>query len=228
MTNKSKTFIGKVKKVLKGVNLLDGQRRGEIIFRRAFVLIVGFALLYLILLATVGKKQEQNVEEVEAVEVVVKDKEEWINGDRVTTKPDGSIEIVPAEMFMDAVDLEKERKIETYLRVNRGNAPLSKYARTFVEVANKYELDYRLLPAIAVMESSGGKSNFKPYNAWGWGRSTFASFEEGIEAVGKGIKTGYYDKGRNTVELIAPVYCPPNYRAWISGVNQFMSEIEAL
>ena len=226
-----KKFITKIYKKIKSVDLLDGQRRGEIIFRRVFFLIAMAMFIYLFLLIVVGKKEDLDVEEVNAQEI--EEKVEWVNGDRVTTKADGSMEIVPAEVFMSKEELEKlnedklkAQKIELFFRVNRNNAPLADYAEKFVEVANKYGLDYRLLPAIATIESSGGKNNFRKYNAWGWGNKSFSSFEEGIETVGKGLKTGYIDKGRDTVEEIAPVYCPPNYKNWARSVNQFMNEIE--
>jgi hypothetical protein len=228
-----KKFITKIYKKIKSVDLLDGQRRGEIVFRRVFFLIAMAMFIYLFLLIVVGKKEDIDVEEVNAQGIVIEDKVEWVDGNRVTTKTDGSIEIVPAEVFMSAEELDKlnkdklkAQKIETYFRVNRGNAPLANYAEKFVEVANKYDLDYRLLPAIATVESNGGKNNFRSYNAWGWGNKGFSSFEEGIEVVAKGLKTGYIDKGRDTVEEIAPVYCPPNYKNWARSVNQFMLEIE--
>ena len=227
-----KKFITKIYKKIKSVDLLDGQRRGEIIFRRVFFLIAMAMFIYLFLLIVVGKKEDIDVEEVKAQEIVVEDRVEWVNGDRITTKADGSVEMVPAEVFMGKEELKKlnedklkAQKIELFFRVNRGNAPLADYAEKFVEVANKYGLDYRLLPAIATVESGGGKSNFRSYNAWGWGNKGFTSFEEGIEVVGRGLKTGYIDKGRDTVEEIAPVYCPPNYKNWARSVNQFMLEI---
>ena len=228
-----KKFATKVYKKIKSIDLLDGQRRGEVIFRRVFFLMAMAMFIYLFLLIVVGKKEDIDVEEVKAQEIVVEDKVEWVDGNRVTTKADGSIEIVPAEVFMSKEQLDKlnedklkAQKIELFFRVNRNNAPLADYAEKFVEVANKYGLDYRLLPAIATVESGGGKSNFRSYNAWGWGNKSFSSFEEGIEVVGRGLKTGYIDKGRDTVEEIAPVYCPPNYKNWARSVNQFMLEIE--
>ena len=228
-----KKFITKIYKKIKSVDLLDGQRRGEIIFRRVFFLIAMAMFIYLLLLVFVGKKEDIDVEEVKAQEILIEDKVEWVDGNRVTTKADGSIEIVPAEVFMSKEQLDKlnedklkAQKIELFFRVNRNNAPLSEYAEKFVEVANKYNLDYRLLPAIATVESSGGKNNFRKYNAWGWGSKGFTSFEEGIEVVGRGLKNNYIDKGRDTVEEIAPIYCPPNYKNWAKGVNQFMLEIE--
>ncbi len=227
-----KRLLTRVYKRIKSIDLLDGQRRGEIVFRRVFFLIAMAMLIYLLLLIFVGKKEDIDVEEVKAQGVVIEDKVEWIDGNRVTTKADGSVKIVPAEVFKSKEELEKlnedklkAQKIETYFRVNRGNAPLADYAEKFVEVANKYDLDYRLLPAIATVESGGGKSNFRSYNAWGWGNRSFRSFEEGIETVGRGLKTGYIDKGRDTVDEIAPVYCPPNASNWVRSVNQFMIEI---
>ena len=217
----------------KNWDLLDGQKRGEVLFRRVFVLVVGALFIYLLLLAFVGRK-DQNIQEVDAVEEI-QETEEWVDGDRVTTRTDGIVEVVPAEVFMDKVELDKldedyqkAVKIEQFFRVNRGNAPLADHAKTFVEVANKYGLDYRLLPAIATLESSGGKNNFRAYNAWGWGKKGFSSFDEGIEVVGRGLKNGYIDKGADTVEKIAPVYCPPNASNWARNVNQFMSEIETM
>ena len=230
-----KKFITKIYKKIKDIDLLDGQRRGEVIFRRVFFLIAMAMFIYLFLLIVVGKKEDIDVEEVKAQEILIEDKVEWVDGNRVTTKADGSIEIVPAEVFMSKEQLDKlnedklkAQKIELFFRENRRNAPLADYSEKFVEVANKYNLDYRLLPAIATVESGGGKSNFRSYNAWGWGNKGFTSFEEGIEVVGRGLKTGYIDKGRDTVEEIAPVYCPPNYKNWARSVNQFMLEIERI
>lgn len=229
---KSKKF----KTFLKSINLLDGQRKFEVLFRRVFFLVSVAMFIYLMLVTFVGKKEDVESSVVpEKAQAQEKDKVEWINGDRVTTKADGSVEVVPAEVFMSAEQLrerdlnyQRAKKIETYLRVNRNNAPLADYAEKFVEVANKYGLDYRLLPAIAVMESGGGKSLFRSYNAWGYGKYSFNSFEEGIEIVGKGLKEGYIDKGRVTPAQIAPIYCPPNATNWARSVQKFMNEIESI
>lgn len=197
------------------------------------ILIVVLALILVVSFVSSESKNEEERVEFQPEKAQAKEIVEWVNGDRITTKPDGSVEVVPAEVFMSKEeleklneDLQKAQKIETFFRVNRNNAPLADYSEKFVEVANKYDLDYRLLPAIATMESSGGKSNFRRYNAWGWGNRSFNSFEEGIEIVGKGLKSGYIDKGINTIEEMAKIYCPPNATNWARGVNRFMSEIE--
>ena len=48
-----KRFITKIYKKIKSIDLLDGQRRGEIIFRRVFFLIAMAMLIYLFLLIAV-------------------------------------------------------------------------------------------------------------------------------------------------------------------------------
>lgn len=77
--------------------------------------------------------------------------------------------------------------IDAYFAKN--NLPLSGYGEVFVEVADKYDLDYRLLPAIAMRESTGGKFAC-PYgnnaNVFGWHscKTKFSSYEESIDKVG--------------------------------------------
>ena len=88
------------------------------------------------------------------------------------------------------------------------NSPMTDYANYIVEMADKYEIDYRLLVAIAQKES--GLCRVIPpggYNCWGWGIHSegtlgFDSYEESIEAVSKGIREEYVDKGYVTVDEI--------------------------
>jgi hypothetical protein len=81
---------------------------------------------------------------------------------------------------------ERAQNIDNYFA--KYNLPLAGYGQTFVEVADKYDLDYRLLPAIAMRESTGGKNpcpNDKD-NVFGWHscKTTFESQEAAIEKVG--------------------------------------------
>ncbi|MBL7036880.1 hypothetical protein ISR94_03535 [Candidatus Microgenomates bacterium] len=120
--------------------------------------------------------------------------------------------------------------IEDYLE--RYDSPLTPYAYFLVEIADKYGLDYKLLPAIAQQESNlckiippGG------HNCWGWGIHSkgtlgFESFEAAIETVAYGIKTQYIDKGFITPEEIMSKYTPLSDGSWARGVIQFMSEMQ--
>lgn len=111
-------------------------------------------------------------------------------------------------------------------------SPLLPYAQNLVDTAEKFGLDFRLLVAIAQQESNLCKKiPDGSYNCWGWGihsRGTlkFTGFEEAIEAVAKGIREEYVDKGYTTPEEIMAKYTPLSPGTWAAGVRQFLEEME--
>lgn len=109
------------------------------------------------------------------------------------------------------------------------NSPFAYLAWEMVQTADKYSIDYRLLPAISGVESSFGKRIPKgSFNAYGWngGNYYFDSWENSFEVVLKALKEKYFNRGLNTPNKISPVYCPPN-PAWGNKVNFFMEKIES-
>ncbi len=143
----------------------------------------------------------------------------------------------PAEIALVKVTIEfKEVNREEVLKAffEDLKSPLAPHAKTFIEVADKYGLDYRLLPAISCMESTCGKRIIpESYNPFGWGIygntvTRFESFDKAIETVGKGLAENYVSKGFDTPRKIAPIYTPPNHVNWLSGVNYFFSKMETL
>ncbi len=95
-----------------------------------------------------------------------------------------------------------------------GYPPLYDYAEVFVDAAEIYGLDYRLLPAISIIESGGGRNLFRPYNPFGWGYKSFSSFEEAIYYVAFKIRRYYYDLGWREPEVIAYKYNGPTPQEW--------------
>ena len=71
------------------------------------------------------------------------------------------------------------------------NMPLEGMGMKMVEEAQKNDLDWRLLPAISVIESTGGKFACKKatHSFMGWGscKINFKSDEEAIEIVAKNL-----------------------------------------
>lgn len=112
--------------------------------------------------------------------------------------------------------------------------PLSPYSKYMVQVADDYQIDYRLIPAIAMKESGGGAAiNQATHNAWGFenGSTKFDSWETAINAVGKTLKTRYIAKGLTTPEQIMAVYAPPQMETggkWAKDINYFFSKMEIL
>lgn len=115
------------------------------------------------------------------------------------------------------------------------DSPLTEYADLVVQISDKYELDYRLLVAIAQQESNLCKKiPDNSFNCWGFGIygdlvTRFSSYPEGLETVAKTLKKNYIDKGLKTPEQIMVKYTPPSVEKggpWAQGVNQFLSEME--
>lgn len=120
--------------------------------------------------------------------------------------------------------------IKKYL--DKYQSPMLPYADLIVSVSDKYNLDWRLLIAIAQQESNLGKKIPEgSFNAWGWGIHSqgtlkFSSWLEAIETVARGIKENYVDKGYTTTEAIMSKYTPLSNGSWAFGVNQFLNELE--
>ena len=107
-------------------------------------------------------------------------------------------------------------------------SPLASHADSFVEYADKYNLDWRLVPAISGVESTFGKRiPFNSYNAYGWanGDYRFTSWEDSIGHVSKSLREKYYDKGIRNINQMARRYAPPS-STWGWKVKFFMEKID--
>jgi len=118
--------------------------------------------------------------------------------------------------------------LENFLKTHK--SPLASYSGRFIEVADSYNLDWRLIPAITGVESTFGKRIPKnSFNAYGWanGEYRFSSWDESIEVVGKTLREKYIDRGAPTINRIARRYAPPS-STWAWKVKFFMQKIEPL
>jgi hypothetical protein len=125
------------------------------------------------------------------------------------------------------VKSEADTRVETLSHFLKAKgSPLAPYADAFVQVADKYQLDYRFLPAIAGLESAWGKA-LRPstHNPFGWGpHLPFPSFPAAFEAVGSGIRTRYVRSGKVTPSIVGPKYA--SSPTWASRVTSFMLAID--
>lgn len=111
------------------------------------------------------------------------------------------------------------------------NKNLLPYAINVIESADKYDLDYRLIPAIAMQESNLCKKAPKnSYNCWGFGIygkkiTKFDGYQDAIETVSKTLARNYKDIGLETPEQIMTKYTPGSNGSWADGVNHFMDQL---
>ena len=106
------------------------------------------------------------------------------------------------------------------------------YVGDIIQIADYYDLDFRLTTAIAQQESNLCKK-IPPgsHNCWGWGIHSrgslgFDSYTDALDAVSKGLKFEYLDKGLSTPEEIMSKYTPLSNGSWAQGVSKFMEEME--
>ncbi len=119
----------------------------------------------------------------------------------------------------------KELAIKSVL--NRYDSPMADDANSFVEACIKYNLDCYLLPSIAGLESTFGRFIWpNSYNPFGWGRGfiMFDSWEDGIDAVGKGLRKEYLDRGALSIQDIGPIYSESP--TWAIRVQYFVNEFQ--
>ncbi len=123
-----------------------------------------------------------------------------------------------------------DRKAEilaSYLAVH--DSPLQYHAQDFIDAANIYNLDWKLVPAISGVESTFGKFIPGGHNGWGWGvygtqAIFFNSWKEAIFTVSKGLRENYLDKGYTDPYAINRIYAASP--TWGSHVSFFMQDIE--
>jgi hypothetical protein len=89
------------------------------------------------------------------------------------------------------------------LRAFLGNSPASELVHVFLEAADEYNLDWRLLPSISLIESSGGKAA-KGNNLFGWdaGRAEFSSLSAGIQRVAYFLANSSLYRNKSLDELL--------------------------
>ena len=109
------------------------------------------------------------------------------------------------------------------------NSPLQYHAQDFIDAARTYNLDWKIIPAIAGVESTFGKQIPGGYNAWGWGvygtqAIYFSSWREGIFTIARGLRENYFNKGLTNPYSINRIYAASP--AWGSKVTYFMQDME--
>ena len=110
---------------------------------------------------------------------------------------------------------------------------LTPYADLIVNLADKYNFDYRWLVAIAQQESNLCKRIPKnSHNCWGWGiyghkTTRFDSYEQALNTIAPKFKDTFLD-GEHLRDpyKVMETYTPPSDGSWAFGVDQFFKELE--
>lgn len=139
-----------------------------------------------------------------------------------------AVPTITTEQTLQSKQLDKRAQIlQAYL--SRYNSPLQYQAQDFIDAADTYHLDWKLVAAISGVESTFGKFTPGGYNAWGWGvygdqAIYFGSWRDGIFTVSQGLRQNYFDKGATDPYSINKIYAASP--TWGAHVSYFLADIE--
>ncbi len=130
----------------------------------------------------------------------------------------------------------KADAIDSYFEIR--NMPLYGMGMKMVEEAENNNLDWRIIPAIAVRESTGGKFKCKRVtnNPFGWAscKIGFNSNEDAIEIIAKNLggnnpNTAEYYENKSTEQILRaynPPYVVPRYVPQVLSIMNVIGDLE--
>lgn len=109
------------------------------------------------------------------------------------------------------------RRIKAFFK--KHNCPAEKYAADFVLAADRNNLDWRLLPSISFLESSGGK-NYRNNNMFGWANADqpFPSIRASIWHIAERLANAPVYKGKSLEQKIYHYNQRPIYKLTLKRV----------
>jgi len=127
---------------------------------------------------------------------------------------------------------QRASALQSFLQTK--HSPLAPYAQQFVNAADKYGLDYRILPAISGIETSFGTAGTGTMGPFGYGSAkNWGSTVHAIDVAAKGLgdPNGYYKNAR-TISQVAGIWAPPGAAndaggnaGWPSAVSSFFRQL---
>lgn len=186
------------------VNLLDGQKRGEIVFRRVFLLIVLYVIVMLVLKLVTNKPQERvEIKEVEAVERVV-----WEGDQKIRYTEDGEKRYIYQDYVPKPEEVEEivevpgkgivDDSVRKYIKSYGGKID-DGYLSLLREHCSEEAL--KVVVAISVAETSMGKNTTKQSNYFGWHKRGDVNYDPGVPEMAReiceGVERSYLTIGEN-------------------------------
>jgi hypothetical protein len=119
----------------------------------------------------------------------------------------------PANTVADSsltIEDKRPERLEAFFQ--SFGCPAPHHVKEYVGTADNFAIDYRLLPAISVLESTCGVHQ-RLNNRWGWdsARKGFASFRAGLEYIARQLAEGRYYKGKTLEEKVRMYNPKPEY-----------------
>ena len=107
------------------------------------------------------------------------------------------------------------------------DCPAAEYAADFLMVADEFALDWRLLPSLSFVESTGGKAGSNN-NMFGWdsGKAQFNSPKEAIHTVGSHLAHSAPYRSKTLDEILARYNPYPDYARKVKSVMRQIAAVQ--
>ncbi len=111
--------------------------------------------------------------------------------------------------------------------LEHARSPFKHLAEDFLRAADRHELDWRLLPSIAVIETGAGRTAERN-NIFGWdsGRKTFTSVRDSIYVVASRLECSKLYRGKNLDEVLTTYNPLPEYPGKVKQVMRLVDASE--
>jgi hypothetical protein len=104
--------------------------------------------------------------------------------------------------------------------------PAAKYAVDFLIVADEFALDWRLLPSLSFIESTGGKAVTNNLFGWDSGRAHFGSPWEAIRTVGSHLAQDRVYRSKSVDEILAAYNPNRDYAQKVKSVMRQIGRVQ--
>ena len=121
---------------------------------------------------------------------------------------------------------QRPEKLQAFFNAYHCPGPL--HIGEYLRAADTYAIDYRLLPALSVRESTCGRHE-RMNNRWGWdsARRGFASVSRGIEFVARQLANGRSYRGKTLDEKLRTYNPNPRYPGEIKRLMREIDDVGA-
>ena len=107
------------------------------------------------------------------------------------------------------------------------DAPAKEFSHLFISEADTHDLDWRLLPSISFVETTGGKAA-RNNNFFGWdcGRAEFTSVSEGLRTVAYHLSHAAQYKNKELDDLLWAYNPNPEYSRKVKSVMDRIAPVQ--
>ncbi|WP_031499387.1 glucosaminidase domain-containing protein [Bryobacter aggregatus] len=134
----------------------------------------------------------------------------------------------PAPSSNEAALKTDPRQVRLERFFEEKQCPVKKLAQEFVSAADRHNLDWRLLPSLAFIESGGGKA-YHNNNIFGWnnGDHKFKSVRESIHTVAERLANSHHYRNKSLDKILVTYNPVPGYRDRVKDVMDGLGPAKA-